>query len=244
MKHLPILAAILMAIGACDAFTTISRPRNKLIVREAQSSVVGEQTKTAFLEALDVDRPYDLNVRSEIRTKLLNEVIDKGSLPGGSGISNPGSDESFASVAPGSWRVVYAPHMTTMAGLLRGEFSVGYDLRKDGTITSHARYEFPLFNLYGYLSTSGTYGSVDNRVCRVDFNEAWVRPAENDSFEQEPYPDIESVPDSIVKFLIRNIGRAAFIEAFAVFPVSYLDNELIVFDFELLGTRICARKEC
>jgi len=159
MKHLTILAAILMAIGACDAFTTISRPRNKLIVREAQSSVVGEQTKTAFLEALDVDRPYDLNVRSEIRTKLLNEVIDKGSLPGGSGISNPGSDESFASVAPGSWRVVYAPHMTTMAGLLRGEFSVGYDLRKDGTITSHARYEFPLFNLYGYLSTSGTYGS-------------------------------------------------------------------------------------
>ena len=39
------------------------------------------------------------------------------------------------------------------------------------------------------------------------------------------------------------MGKALFIEAFAVFPVSYLDDNLIVFDFELLGTRICARKK-
>ena len=84
---------------------------------------------------------------------------------------------------------------------------------------------------------------VNNRVCRVDFDEAWIRSFDNDSFGQGPYPDIERVPDSIMKSLIRNIGRALFIEPFAVFPVSYLDNELIVFDFELLGTRICARKE-
>ena len=141
----------------------------------------------------------------------------------------------------------------------------------------HARYNFPLFNLYGYLSVSGTYGSdeiclnycmnshsvpvsyllnryslllksckpkVNDDVCRVDFDEAWLRTFDNDdSFEEGPYPDVTSVPDSISKTLIRNIGRALFIEPFAVFPVSYLDNELIVFDFELLGTRICARKE-
>ena len=65
----------------------------------------------------------------------------------------------------------------------------------------------------------------------------------DNSFEQGPYPNIDSVPDGISKTLIRNIGRALFIEPFAVFPVSYLDNELIVFDFELLGTRICARKD-
>ena len=85
---------------------------------------------------------------------------------------------------------------------------------------------------------------MNDDVCRVDFDEAWLRTFDNDdSFEEGPYPDITSVPDSISKTLIRKIGRALFIEPFAVFPVSYLDNELIVFDFELLGTRICARKE-
>ena len=59
----------------------------------------------------------------------------------------------------------------------------------------------------------------------------------------EPYPKIESVPDSMLKSLIRTLGKAAFIEPFAVFPISFLDSETIVFDFELLGTRICARKE-
>lgn len=84
---------------------------------------------------------------------------------------------------------------------------------------------------------------VNNEVCRVDFDEAWIRTFDDDAFEQGPYPNIESVPDGIAKTLIRNIGKALFIEPFAVFPVSYLDNELIVFDFELLGTRICARKQ-
>lgn len=85
---------------------------------------------------------------------------------------------------------------------------------------------------------------VNNNVCRVDFDEAWVRSFEDHANSDEgPYNDIANVPNSIWKSLIRNVGRAMFIEPFAVFPVSYLDNELIVFDFELLGTRICARKE-
>ena len=108
--------------------------------------------------------------------------------------------------------------------------------------TGHARYNFPLFNLYGYLSVSGTFGSVNDNVCRVDFDEAWIRTCD-DSFKVQPYESIDSVPDSISKTLIRNMGKALFIEAFAVFPVSYLDDNLIVFDFELLGTRICARKK-
>ena len=95
---------------------------------------------------------------------------------------------------------------------------------------------------------SGTYGSVNNNVCRVDFDEAWVQSFDVDdgrksSIDVGLYHDIASVPDSISKSLIRNIGRALFIDAFAIFPVSYLDNKLIVFDFELLGTRICGRRE-
>jgi len=78
-------------------------------------------TKSKFLQSLDI--PYDLNKGSKERTKLLNDVIDTGG-----GLSNPGSQQSFKSVAPGSWRVCYAPHMTFMSGLAGGEFSVKVSL--------------------------------------------------------------------------------------------------------------------
>ena len=188
--------------------------------------------KSKFIDSLD--RSYDLNKGSKERTGLLNDLIQNGHS-----IEHPGSQESFMPVAPGRWRVVYAPHMTTMSGLAGGEFSVQYDLNDDGTIVSHAKCNFPFFK--GFLSVSGTYGSVNNKVCRVDFDEAWIKASNNES--EEPYPNIQSVPDSILKSLIRRLGKAAFIEAFAVFPISFLDSETIVFDFELLGTRICARKE-
>ncbi len=84
---------------------------------------------------------------------------------------------------------------------------------------------------------------MNNAVCRVDFDEAWIRPFDGESHNSGPYPNIASMPDSISKSVIRNLGRALFIEPFAIFPVSFLDDEVIVFDFELLGTRICARKE-
>jgi hypothetical protein len=57
-----------------------------------------------------------------------------------------------------------------------------------------------------------------------------------------PYKSLDEVPDSFVKNAINSIGKAMFIDAFAVFPVSFLDDDTIVFDFELLGTRICAKK--
>jgi hypothetical protein len=84
---------------------------------------------------------------------------------------------------------------------------------------------------------------VNNNVCRVDFDEAWYRPLSDDSFTVGPYATIKDVPESLSKNMIRQLGKALFIEPFAVFPVTYLDDELIVFNFELLGTRICARKE-
>ena len=185
--------------------------------------------KSNFYDALD--RPFELNEGSDERNALLKSVIESEE-----GIQNPGRD--FQSVAPGRWRVCYAPHMTFMAGLFGGSFDVQYDLGKDGTMTSHAKYDFPLLNLFGYLSVSGTYGSVDEEICRVDFDEAWI------AMDQDaPFETVDDVPDSFSKSIIRKIGRLLFIEAWSVFPVSYLDDDLIVFDFELLGTRICARKQ-
>mmetsp|Transcript_36789 Transcript_36789/g.88690 ORF Transcript_36789/g.88690 Transcript_36789/m.88690 type:complete len:250 (+) Transcript_36789:281-1030(+) len=229
-----------LVLPSC-AFTPVSRPVNAQPLTSLKAIPTVEMpaagAKSSFLNSLDPTIGL-ITPGSKPLTQQLTNIIESGnSLP------NPGSQESFSKVANGVWRVVYAPHMTTMAGLARGKFSVEYELFEDGTIISHARYNFPLFNLYGYLSVSGTYGSVNDQVCRVDFNEAWIKQlGDGHSFEEGPYATIDSVPDSISKSIIRNAGRAAFIEPFAVFPVSYLDEDLIVFDFELLGTRICARR--
>lgn len=80
-------------------------------------------------------------------------------------------------------------------------------------------------------------------MCRVDFDEAWIKEvATEGDVKDEPYQLISDVPDSFFKSAISSIGRLFFIKEFSVFPVSFLDNDFIVFDFELLGTRICAHK--
>lgn len=251
MPYLPILLTAWLGLSSfhppCDALIapTVYVPRlYQASSLEAATATPETDAKSTFLQSLDPTVGL-INDGSSTRTQLLNNVLEQGA-----GLPNPGSLASFASVAPGTWRVVYAPHMTTMAGLARGRFSVQYTLEEDGTIISHARYNFPLFNLYGYLSVSGTYGSVNDQVCRVDFDEAWMKSLDKNDNDGDylaeeddgPYPTIDSVPDSISKTIIRNVGRALFIEPFAVFPVSYLDEDLIVFDFELLGTRICAKR--
>ena len=125
------------------------------------------------------------------------------------------------------------------------------------TMVSHARFEIPWWpsttnnknnnGVSGWLSVSGTYGSQDeDRVCRVDFDKAWIKWNNNnnddDDDNDKPYPSLEAVPDSLEKNIIQTIGKLLFIDSVSVFPVAYLDEELIVFDFELLKTRICARK--
>ena len=57
-----------------------------------------------------------------------------------------------------------------------------------------------------------------------------------------PYPFLDNVPESLSKNIITTLGNLFFVDIVSVFPVSYWDTDLVVFDFELLGTRICARK--
>jgi hypothetical protein len=179
----------------------------------------------------------NLKIPSTVAGSKDDNIIPTASL------ENPGLVSIFSSVASGTWKVIYAPHIATIAGLGGGKFDVQYTLFEDGTMTSHARYNFPVVG-EGYLSVSGTYGSVDNTVSRVDFDRAWIKPLlrKNSGQIDEPYERLEYVPESTVKNIINNIGNAVFVDAFAIFPVSFLDDDTIVFDFELLGTRICAKR--
>lgn len=156
--------------------------------------------------------------------------------------------KGYPAVAEGTWKVVYAPHMTTAMDVFRGRFDVTYDLFSDRTIVSHAYYDFPVVGR-GYLSVSGTYGSVPgdatDTYSRVDFDRAWIKAlpsSSSSSDEDKPYNNLEEVPDSLPKTMVNEIGKRAFIESVAVFPVSFLDDDTIVFEFETLGTKICAHK--
>jgi len=254
---------------SCPTFVTV--PRRTVAVRPSQVAYASsgatpdesgphpQGDKGSFLRSLD---SWDsLNAAGGDRSALLDTLIKnrrevdqimdddstvgkKDERKGSPSLRRPGSCEAFSVVAPGTWDVIYAPHMTFMAGLAGGEFQVQYVLHEDGTMESHARYDFPLFNLKGYLSVSGTYSSEDGKdVCRVDFDQAWVKVlTEENGDDDSPYSTIEDVPVSFAKQIITTVGRSFFFDQVSVFPVSFLDNDLIVFDFELLGTRICAKK--
>lgn len=195
-------------------------------------------TKSILLQNLD--DPIGFNSPTKVRTRLVADLTKENPT------DSPGSTTSFTPLAIGTWRIVYAPHIFTMASLFQGSFDpVYYIMKQKGQITSHARFQFPIIGT-GWLSVSGTYSSQDEQnVCRVDFDKAWVKWSYDDTGYNNndmPYKSFEEVPPSPWKDIIQTLGNWFFIDAVSVFPVSYLDYDTIVFDFELLGTRICARK--
>lgn len=221
--------------------------RTPVLSRRGSSSAL-HSAKDDFLQSLL--RSDTLNEGTKERTILLNEMIDSKRTvdvqtvlsDGGNDLSaqDPGSLSSILPIAPGVWKVVYAPHMTTIAKLAGNlALDVTYIMYPDQTIVSHATFSDPLPRPL-HLSVSGTYDSVSDTVCLVEWTEAWIK---SDADDDVPYATIDDVPDSWVKEVITRVGRLLFIRPFSIFPVSYLANDLTVFDFELLGTRICAKKQ-
>ncbi len=197
-------------------------------------------TKSANTKAIllqNLDDPLSFNSPTKERTRLVAELTNENPT------NFPGSTISFSPLAVGTWRIIYAPHIFTMGSLLQGSFDpVYYIMKSNGEMTSHARYNFPIIGS-GWLSVSGTYSSQDEKnLCRVDFTKAWVKWIDAKRNDDEPYESLEMVPASLWKDGIQTLGNWFFIDAVSTFPVSYLDRDTIVFDFKLLGTRICARK--
>ncbi len=215
--------------------------------------------KSIFLDSLD--KTDSLNLATKLRTSLLHNMIDNkvnvasnkwkegeedSSSSSSKSLQKPGLQETFNLVSEGNWKVIYAPHMTTIAGLFGGKFDVQYIMHENEKMESHAKYDFPLIGT-GFLSVSGTYSSVDENASRVDFDKAWVKPLlfsnEKDDNKEKPYKSLDDVPEGPIKAIINAVGKSFFFEQVSVFPISFLDSNMIVFDFPLLGTRICALKQ-
>ena len=230
------------------AFALVHRRLPKLT-----SSKLSSNAKDLFLDSLV--RLDTLNDGTKERTELLNSMIeerievDLKELLGRSKTSsmtwsstNPGALASILAIGPGTWKVVYAPHMTTIAKLAGNlQLDVQYILYEDQSIESHAKFSDVPFLSTVYLLVGGTYSSVSDTVCSIKWTDAWVMIISQDD-DNAPYSQIDDVPESLAKTAITNIGRLLFIQPFSVFPVSFLSPDLTVFDFEFLGTRICARK--
>ena len=215
------------SLGSIDAF-----------VFQTRKMSVSASTKDKLLQTLE--DPLGFNSANEERTNLIAALTKENP------VAAPGSTKSFGPLAAGTWRIVYAPHIYFMGRLFQGRFDpVYYIMKPDGKMTSHARYNFPIIGS-GWLSVSGTYRSQDeDKYCRVDFDTAWVKligKMDDVGEDVKPFGSLDAVPPSPWKDAIQALGLFFFIDAVSVFPVSYLDKDTIVFDFELLGTRICARK--
>lgn len=138
LVYAPLLLSKLLE---CDAFlqpSHITIPSVKPTQRhDVQRYVTTKlEPRDEFLESLDLS--YELNANSPTRTGLLQNLIDYGTNPGGVNLSKPGRAETFESVAPGTWKVVYAPHMTTAAGLLKVCATTAYSF-SDTTSNEHPR---------------------------------------------------------------------------------------------------------
>jgi len=216
----------------CFAFITTTHGFNTAFFSNPKTSK-NIDAKKIFFEALESDREF--NSATKVRTKLLDELTITNPT------KKPGSLSSFLPIAPGTWQIIYAPHISTLSKLAGGSFDpVLYKLqsKKDSQIiVSHAKYSFPILG-EGWLSVSGTYGTEDgDGVCRVDFDRAWIGVGSENKFSS-----YEEAPEEWYKNIINSVGKLGFRKEFAAFPVSYLDQDTIVFDFELFGTRICAKK--
>ncbi|OEU07951.1 hypothetical protein FRACYDRAFT_196982 [Fragilariopsis cylindrus CCMP1102] len=237
--------------GVTDTSTTSSSAVGSSVLSKNNNNnsnnnnLVGTN-KVNFLNSLDT--MDTLNDATKERTTLLNKMISENNTE-----TKTNSHLQSASpnpIAVGKWKVIYAPHISTAANILNGKFDVQYDLfydekeEEDGSastavVVSHAYYDFPIIGK-GYLSVSGTYG--------IDFNKAWIKPiskskSQEEESQSQPYASLKDVPDSLMKTIINEIGKRAFVESVAVFPVSFLDSNMIVFEFQLFGTKICACKQ-
>lgn len=135
-----------------------------------------------------------------------------------------------------TWKIIYAPHISVLQKVLFTKFTVYYKFLSDqNSIESNVHYKSKLFGT-GWLNTAGKYQITPDGVCKLRWNNIWwdVR-----SVEQGPSA-LVNTSEHVLPRVIQGFGETAFVESVSMFPLIYLDDDLCIFDFKLLGTRISA----
>lgn len=133
-------------------------------------------------------------------------------------------------LAAGAWRVVHAPHIERLAGLLGAAFDVTYTLDERQAITSHVRYSGGLCGR-GFLSTRGSWKALDPETVSVAWDEIWWSPG-----AERPKPAEEGA----LAGLVQAVGKAGMVESVSAFPVELLAPGLCSFRFRATDSRIVA----
>eukprot|EP00983_Pelagomonas_calceolata_P076768 1153558-Pelagomonas_calceolata.AAC.1 len=141
-------------------------------------------------------------------------------------------------------RVFHAPHISNMSRyLFNTKFEpIIYRLGPNNSIISNVKFSSSLGN--GWLSAAGTIHCIYDASVELRFERFWVDLGEGlreDVVTQGSQKGSGYIATAVDQ-VIGSIGRAAFFPQFAVFPIHYLDDELTVFEFTPLSSKISARR--
>ena len=198
-------------------------------------------------------RPVQAAARAEAKAALLLQPIAGGDAKATDAINAARALETLVALPSaisaslleqpgdqlGTWQVCFAPHIRALSRLLQTDFDVFYLFRQDQVLLSNVRYSSRLFGS-GHLSTSGSYAvqttEAGEMICKIKWDRIWWDVSDG-------APTLEGDRERhVLPAIIQVVGKAAFVEGASAFPLQYLDEDLCVFVFRLLGTKICAKR--
>jgi hypothetical protein len=203
----------------------------KNLLGEKSQSVESYRSQTEAL--LTRVRPTQRgNLKLPEPTNELNKLVTE--LESMNPTDSPGVAKNFEKYASGSWNVVYAPHIRTLEKVLSTNFDVSYSLDGKGNMESNVKFENKIIR--GWLNAQGRYYSKGNDEVSIKWNNLWA------NIGSEGPSNAEETKEHFLPSLVQSLGKFAFIEPISRFPVSFLSNELCIFEFPAFGSKIVTAK--
>ncbi|GAX77557.1 hypothetical protein CEUSTIGMA_g5001.t1 [Chlamydomonas eustigma] len=150
-------------------------------------------------------------------------------------------DELAAKAFPlgqGTWKVFHAPHISRISSVLGAKFDpILYKLEGD-KLSSYVKYSHPLVGM-GWLNAAGSMGRKYDDTVDIHFDRFWLDGPETlrEEIPRDAYSGLKDMDDWMSK-----LGRGFFFPQLALFPIHYLDEELCVFEFPPLNSKIAVQK--
>ncbi|CAK9236610.1 unnamed protein product [Sphagnum troendelagicum] len=136
--------------------------------------------------------------------------------------------------ALGVWDVFYAPHISRISKSVGVNINpLRYILSPSGFV-SNVQYMSPFGD--GWLSAAGDFVVRDNQTVEVLFDSFWWDIG-RDSLQPDPKGQ-----GSVLRTMVNVMGKGAFIQSLSAYPVHFADEDIVVFEFTPLKTKIAARK--